>query len=743
MAADATGHEHKGKGQGGGQFVSKGGGGGDSADKVPEAQRRKDIGLDDEDDPGDPYNPGITSWLVGGPKVVNKLREWSDRILDNIPGHKLLRKKTNQLKHFMVDRYGENTTGLAITAAQTMSLGTSYGTVPTAAFLLPMVILGEMKKQTVGHIGLSTDTGSKPKASKDQVDKIAKALLKNIGRLIAEAMNGSEDTSETDSDAPLSMGYNVLIEKEVIAPGDYWYIDQKTGVPRKLSVTSQHTKYWQEQGKSMLDTGLQVPVPYEHDFNVHPMSSKDALLNNAGDVKEYRLKDFDDPIRGKVKDALFSVVEVKDRRAREKIKDGSIRWTSPWINSFTDGNGKTWNNVITHLALTTRPRVTPQQPFGSVAAALSMASEARIDVAKATGVPEGGLCLSRAGLLLQGMPAYPLAFSIYSGAALADFPPKKDKSKPKPGGDMGGGDKPPPPKDGGGDKPPMPGADGGEGDETGADGLPGTGDDNMIDMPPLGDKAGDVSMEEVLCDLLRALGVDCTHDGDEAQFKRNLYAAAMKKVHDLTSKGMGKEEDPKPGAINQGKPPGSPGMGGAQPNPLVQQEQQPMYMGDNMTTPVALSLEDINKLPDPMRGFALSMYAENQRIRAEAEVDRKKLNALNDSKLKEESLKRQQRIAMISRVSPKVKADLEAMMALPHMALSMGDGGTVVDPMHQTLAVLEKGLSDLPTLLKVESSALGVAAQPRDGDELSQEEMDKAAESFSRSMGNLPEKKAS
>ena len=618
---------------------------------------------------------------------------------------------------------------------------------------------------------------------------------------------------------------SMLIEKEVIAPGNYWYLDQKTGVPRKLSVTSEHTKYWQQQGKSMLDTGLQVPVPYEHDFNVHPMSTREALLNNAGDVKEYRLKDFDDPIRGKVKDALFSVVEVKDRRAREKIKDGSIRWTSPWINTFTDGNGKTWNNVITHLALTTRPRITQQQPFGSVAAALSIASEIHIDVARATGTPEGGLCLSRAGLLLQGAPAYPLAFSLYTGVVFAEEqkrdedgkfaseeehkehhsqavkghrtmgqylrrvakhtlmggaiggaagggiggpvgfvtggaigaaagagsalsidgkpmntafgefpPPKKDKPKP-------GADKPPPPGKEGGDKPPVPGAEGGDDPELGGDGLPGTKDDSMVDLPPLGDKSGDVSMEEVLCDLLRALGVDCAHDGDEAQFKRNLYAAAMKKVHDLTSKGMGKEEDPKPGAINAGKPPGSPGQPGSQPNPLVQQEQQPMYMGINMSA--AMSLEDINKLDGPLKAVALSMYADNQKIRAEAEANAKKLKSLEDVKVKEEAAKRAQRIAILSRVSPKMKADLEAMAASPSFALSMGDGGTVNDPMAQTLNLLEKQLGDLPTLMVTDSAALNVQPQPRDGDEASQEEMDRVAESLSRSMGNLPEKKAS
>src|SRR5678816_586081 len=99
----------------------------------------------------------------------------------------------------------------------------------------------------------------------------------------------------------------MLIEKEVIAPGEYWYVDDKTGMPRMLKVTGAETKYWCDQGSKMLSAGLKVPVPYEHDFQAHPMTPKDKLLNNAGEVREYRLRDIKkgdpqyDPKRGEVK----------------------------------------------------------------------------------------------------------------------------------------------------------------------------------------------------------------------------------------------------------------------------------------------------------------------------------------------------------------------------------------------------------------------------------------------------------
>lgn len=150
-----------------------------------------------------------------------------------------------------------------------------------------------------------------------------------------------------------------------------------------------------------------------------------------------------------------------------------------------------------------------------------------------------------------------------------------------------------------------------------------------------------------------------------------------------------------------------------------------------------MSLEEINKLPDPMKSVALSMYNENVRLRAEMDVNAKTANSLRDSKLKEELAKRQTRVAILSKLSPRVKTDLEAMAALPSMALSMGEGGAVVDPMAQTLAVLEKGLSDIPRLLTTDHTALSVQPQPTDSD-MTDEQTDKLADDMARMMGCPP-----
>lgn len=155
-----------------------------------------------------------------------------------------------------------------------------------------------------------------------------------------------------------------------------------------------------------------------------------------------------------------------------------------------------------------------------------------------------------------------------------------------------------------------------------------------------------------------------------------------------------------------------------------------------------MSLDEINKIADPaMKGIALAMYNENVKLRSEVDADRKKLNALNDAKLKEENAKRQTRVQLLGKLSPKVKVDLDAMIALPAMALSMGEGGVVVDPMAQTLAVLEKGLADMPRLLTTDQSALSVQPQPTDADTLTEARVNEIADGFARQMGAPSERK--
>lgn len=534
----------------------------------------------------------------------------------------------------------------------------------------------------------------------------------------------------------------MLLEKEVIRDGVYCYIDQKTGLPKKLTVTPELRKHWHDTGNAMLSDKLPIPVPYEHDFNAHPMAAKEALLNNAGEVKQFRLDG----------NKLLSTVNITDSQVAKKIDDKSVRWTSPWFNSFVDGNGKEWKNVISHLALTTRPRVVEQDSFVNIAAALSVATEVTADVAAPLSPETTGYCLSPAGLLgtrksdKQLAPRYPVAFSLLSGVPLSDdnftskkkAPPKK-KDSGKDGGGEGNKKSKKPESDGGKpDSNPTPNEkdefeDGGD-DEFESDAIGGDGDDKGKST-----NINDVSMEELLCDLLGALGINCEHSGNEEMFKRELYNAAMTKIHELTAKG---QADPNKPQGNRTNPPGQPPN---KQNPLInqiQQEQQPMYMGLGGKA-MEFSLEEINKLPDPMRGVALAMYTENQKLRGELDSNKKVTDSLRDAKLKEATDLRTSRVTLLGRLSPSLKVDLDAMLALPSMALSMGDGGTVVDPMNQTLAMLEKGLADIPRLLTTDRTALSIAPHPTDATELTDARSSEIADGLSRQMGYAPQAKAS
>ncbi len=236
----------------------------------------------------------------------------------------------------------------------------------------------------------------------------------------------------------------MLVWKEVIRPGTYWYTDQETAQPRRLTVTPDGISHFHTSGKKMLDAGLSIPIPLEHQPHAKPLThaerSAQQLKDNAGWVKDYT-------IHG---DKLFALCDIEDPAIVKKLPT-TIKWSSPWIYSFTDGDGTRWDGVISHLALTTRPRITQQQAFPNMAAALSLAANLRADPLTAALIPRNqGISLSRAGLLTEDGTSlkakYPLAFSLWSGGvrlAAADLapPPKEKKGPPKPPGKEGG--KPP------------------------------------------------------------------------------------------------------------------------------------------------------------------------------------------------------------------------------------------------------------------------------------------------------------
>ena len=477
-----------------------------------------------------------------------------------------------------------------------------------------------------------------------------------------------------------------LVPKEVIREGDYFYVDETTGLPKKLHVTKEHLDYWHSSGNEMLSSGLSIPVPYEHQTDHKPQNAAERAANqlkyNAGWVNKFEMKD------GK----LFSVLDIQDEDAVNKLPK-TIRFSSPWFSSFTDGNGKAWKGVISHLALTSRPRITKQEPFGEVGAALSYATAippAKVDF---TSLPEGpGVTLSRAGLLLPKdgallEPAFPVAFSLWSGARLAleDLQPKKDKAKadPKARKAEGGspGTEPSPKKADEGSAPDVPPGDPGQPtDKMPAD--PGAGA-----LPPIEksliDADGDIQVCDVLCDLLDAIGMPLPEGTTKDNLLERLYISAMDRI-----KGMGAQAAPEepPGS----KPPGAPQAPAVNP---IMQESAPMYM----------SLEKINGMTDPiMKEMAQAMFSMQTRR-----------DALEKNVLTAAQVKRDRRIEQVARNMPAAQRDQLVKMA-EGAKLSLGDDGAVIDPLAATLDLLEGSLKKLPSLLLSNGGDADEVPHPRD-----------------------------
>ena len=58
----------------------------------------------------------------------------------------------------------------------------------------------------------------------------------------------------------------MVVRKEIIRPGVYWYLDPQTGLPCRLLATPRLLQYWHDTGNEMLKAGLSIPVPVEHNL---------------------------------------------------------------------------------------------------------------------------------------------------------------------------------------------------------------------------------------------------------------------------------------------------------------------------------------------------------------------------------------------------------------------------------------------------------------------------------------------
>ena len=221
----------------------------------------------------------------------------------------------------------------------------------------------------------------------------------------------------------------------------------------------------------------------------------------------------------------------------------------------------------------------------------------------------------------------------------------------------------------------------------------GAGDDLLGDdsPAPIHDASGKVDMERLLCDLLRALGIDLPTNTDKAEFKKELYAAAMRTISERTGKG---------------KRPGGTSSAGASGNPLIpgaSAEVEPMYL--------ALNISTIEGIADPTaRQIALSLATELDRLHHDRREAARSAQRLSEAQLSEARSRRQTVINRILRLAPAVQRELEDMLNAPSMAFSVDDSGTTTDPAEATLATLERRVTEQnPHLTSIQAAAQSVA----------------------------------
>ncbi len=467
------------------------------------------------------------------------------------------------------------------------------------------------------------------------------------------------------------------VRKEILRPGTTIYIDPRTGKPEKFVATPDRIKYMADQGNLMLADGLTVPVPLEHQPDARPLTSGERaahnIRNNAGHVKSYEVG---------ADSRLFGVLDIADPSIADKL-GSTIKFTSPWINSFTDGNGKRWEGVISHVALTTRPRIVKQEPFArSVAAAMSLVGKMAGHKLTPANV-EGGICLSMAGMLQEKKgklkPLYPNAFSMYAGIKLAE-----DELDESPASE---------------DFPPKKADDEGE-EETPEDTEPSSPLDEVVS----GDE--DVSIYEMIGHLMKVCGLNPPDQIDESNALRAIYETLMARAQEIGLEATAPEEE-EPAELNTEEENGD-------VNPIVQ-ENPSMYA----------SLAEISRIEDPTE----------KKLATELFKTRKKLQSVSLSIIEEAKTARDARLKKLLKMMPKEKAaKIAAEFAKPSAQMSLGDDGAVVDPM----AVFLDGLEAMRNDITAQLSAATEQPHPADGGIMTLERQKAVVDEVIKNTGGIP-----
>lgn len=157
-------------------------------------------------------------------------------------------------------------------------------------------------------------------------------------------------------------------EQTFLQPGRY-----HVGGGRFRDFTAKEISDYVNGTKELLAAGHSVPLIFEH---AAPGSDEGSPRDNRAAQVKHGAGWLGGVNLGNDGSALH-VLEVTDADAARKLADGSIKFTSPELRpTWTDGKGRVFKNIISHVALTHKPRNPDQsklQPVEEPALQFSLA----------------------------------------------------------------------------------------------------------------------------------------------------------------------------------------------------------------------------------------------------------------------------------------------------------------------------------------------------------------------------------
>jgi hypothetical protein len=167
-------------------------------------------------------------------------------------------------------------------------------------------------------------------------------------------------------------------KKQILTEGLYLVGDGKGG--RKATfVTKDRINHWVNQHKAMRNAGLNIPAPEFHDPKAVPSEQPVGSKSNYGFWESLEQDQTEDGLV-----AMNGVLDAPHEEDAEKIGK-TVRETSIYaVPKFVDGHGNEWEDVLTHIAVVTKPIEPGQKNFESVGDATAVSMSHRLPLAMST-----------------------------------------------------------------------------------------------------------------------------------------------------------------------------------------------------------------------------------------------------------------------------------------------------------------------------------------------------------------------